>query len=256
MTGTRSITIFSLTGNGRKMAQRLLGRFPDATHHHRVRPFVETAQKAFVQGQDCLFICATGIVVRALAPVLRDKTRDPGVIVIDDAGQFVIPLLSSHEGGAGELAEIIADELKARVVVTSATHYGRPVYTLGVGCDRGCPAETIAELVETTIAAMTPVPPFQALASIDIKSNEPGLRSQARKMGLELKTYGATRLRTMENQLSEKSELVFREVGCYGVAEAAALLAASEITQRPAELVITKQKNRRATVAVARSYAQ
>ena len=256
MTDTRPIAIFSLTGNGRKMAQQLLERFPSAIHHHRAKPFVETAQKAFVNGQDCLFICATGIVVRALAPVLRDKARDPGVIVIDDAGQFVIPLLSSHEGGAGELAEIIAGRLEARVVVTSATHYGRPVYTLGMGCDRGCPVEIIAELVETITATMACAPPFQVLASIDLKSGEPGLRLQATKMGLEFKTYGAARLRTVEDQLSEKSELVFREVGCYGVAEAAALLAASEITGMPAELVVTKQKNRRATLAVARSYAQ
>ena len=45
-------------------------------------------------------------------------------------------------------------------------------------------------------------------------------------------------------------------MGCYGVAEAAALIAASEISGSPAELVVTKLKNTRATVAIARSYLQ
>ena len=68
--------------------------------------------------------------------------------------------------------------------------------------------------------------------------------------------YGRSRILLLEDyQLSERSEVVFREVGCYGVAEAAALCAATAITGRPAELVVLKQKNARATISVARSYA-
>jgi cobalt-precorrin 5A hydrolase len=94
-----------------------------------------------------------------------------------------------------------------------------------------------------------------AFASIDLKSNEVGLLELANQIGLNLQTFPAKSLRQVEHQLSVKSDVVFKEVGCYGVAEAAALCAASALTGQPAELVITKQKNARATISVARSYA-
>ena len=73
-------------------------------------------------------------------------------------------------------------------------------------------------------------------------------------LSLPLQCYSAPQLRSVEDQLSVRSDVVFNEVGCYGVAEAAALLAATGITGNPAELVITKQKNERSTISVARSY--
>ena len=60
----------------------------------------------------------------------------------------------------------------------------------------------------------------------------------------------------MEDRLSEKSEIVFNEVGCYGVAEAAALVHAEKLTGAASELIVTKHKTRRATLAIARSYQQ
>ena len=47
---------------------------------------------------------AAGIAVRLLAPVLTDKHKDPGVVVVDDAGTFVLSLLSGHIGSANDLA--------------------------------------------------------------------------------------------------------------------------------------------------------
>jgi len=69
------------------------------------------------------FICimATGIVIRSVAPLLKDKTSDPAVVVVDDAGKFAISLLSGHLGGANELAERCAFMLGARAVITTAT---------------------------------------------------------------------------------------------------------------------------------------
>lgn len=69
------------------------------------------------------FICimATGIVVRLIAPLLEDKTTDPAVVVMDDAGRFSISLLSGHIGGGNLLAERSAEVLGARAVITTAT---------------------------------------------------------------------------------------------------------------------------------------
>lgn len=68
-----------------------------------------------------VFIMATGIVVRMIAPLLESKEIDPAVIVMDDCGTFAISLLSGHLGGANELAERCAFASGARPVITTAT---------------------------------------------------------------------------------------------------------------------------------------
>ena len=67
------------------------------------------------------FIGATGIAVRALAPLLAHKSTDAPVIVLDPAGQHVISLLSGHWGGANELASHVANLLGATAVITTAS---------------------------------------------------------------------------------------------------------------------------------------
>ena len=249
------VDIFSLTHAGQKLASRILKLIPHANHHHLAKPFIETAQKAFIKGNRCIFICSTGIVVRTLAPVLKDKQHDPAVLVLDEQGEYVIPLLSGHEGGAVELAHNLAKALAAQCVITSATDYSRPVYTIGMGCDRGCPFEMLQSLLDKVQKELGDKVTFQALASIDLKADETCLLELGQHLHLPLQTFSIDALAQVEDQLSVKSEIVYREVGVYGVAEAAALCAATFITGMPAELVICKKKNARATISVARSYA-
>ena len=65
-----------------------------------------------------------GAVVRLVAPHLKDKETDPGVIVVDDAARYVVPMLSGHVGGANAWAERVARLLDATAVLTTASDAG------------------------------------------------------------------------------------------------------------------------------------
>ena len=81
----------------------------------------EWAGKMFRESRAIIFIGACGIAVRAVASCVRDKMTDPAVVVADEGGKFVIPLLSGHIGGANDLARKIAGFLHAVPVITTAT---------------------------------------------------------------------------------------------------------------------------------------
>jgi len=87
----------------------------------------------FVEHDQLIFFVSLGAVVRLIAPHLRDKDVDPGVIVVDDAGQYVIPVLSGHVGGANEWSERVADLMGGTPVLTTASDVGKtiPVDILG-----------------------------------------------------------------------------------------------------------------------------
>ncbi|WP_434778306.1 cobalt-precorrin 5A hydrolase [Neisseria sp. Ec49-e6-T10] len=81
----------------------------------------DCVKRLFGQYQALLFICATGITVRMIAPLVVDKLADPAILVMDEQAKHVISLLSGHVGGANRLAEEIAHKLNATAVITTAT---------------------------------------------------------------------------------------------------------------------------------------
>ena len=85
------------------------------------RPLNDWAREMFAAMDALIFIGATGIAVRAIAPLVQDKFYDPAVLVMDELGQFCIPLLSGHVGGANELAETISQLTGSQAVITTAT---------------------------------------------------------------------------------------------------------------------------------------
>ncbi|MCI9083001.1 MAG: cobalt-precorrin 5A hydrolase [Lachnospiraceae bacterium] len=89
-------------------------------------PLREWCRNAFAQSETLIFIGAVGIAVRLTAAFIRDKYEDPAVLVVDELGRFVIPILSGHVGGANEFACFLAQRLGAVPVITTATDlYGK-----------------------------------------------------------------------------------------------------------------------------------
>lgn len=77
--------------------------------------------RQFSQTDGLIYIGAAGIAVRSIAPYLKDKMTDPAVVVIDEAGNYVVSLLSGHLGGANDLARCLAALLGAQPVITTAS---------------------------------------------------------------------------------------------------------------------------------------
>ncbi|MBR4758583.1 MAG: cobalamin biosynthesis protein [Lachnospiraceae bacterium] len=84
-------------------------------------PVGEWAGCVFLPGNALIFVGALGIAVRAISPCVQDKLTDCPVVVIDDNGQFVIPVLSGHAGGGNKLAVMLAELLGAVPVITTST---------------------------------------------------------------------------------------------------------------------------------------
>jgi len=88
-----------------------------------------------------VFFISLGAVVRLIAPHLKSKDEDPGVLVVDDAAQFVIPVLSGHIGGANAYAEEVAALCGAVAVVTTASDAGKTIAVDILGRELGWKVE-------------------------------------------------------------------------------------------------------------------
>lgn len=306
-------------GAGRIHASRAIATaddtpFDDATSHIRT---------LFASGAPLVGICASGILIRALAPVLANKYDDAPVVAISIDGTIAVPLLGGHRG-ANRLATIIAKALGGTAAVTTAgdTALGfalddpptgwriepdsdvksitsallndepvtlqvdagdaawlgtaidwqddadltlvlsdkqsatgdvtlRPgTLVMGLGCERNADtAQTIA-LAEATLAGMDFSPASLAcIASIDLKADEPAIRAVSAHFGVPLRLLDAATLEAETPRLANPSEIVFKAVGCHGVAEGAALAGAGP----DACLSAPKQKSAAATCAIARA---
>ena len=108
----------------------------------------------FAEKDTFLFICATGITVRLIAPLIRGKDRDPAVVVMDEAGRYVIPLLSGHLGGANRAALQLAELLHAEPVVTTATDInGKFAVDVWSG-DAGCVIKDVSGIRKVSSAVL------------------------------------------------------------------------------------------------------
>lgn len=110
--------IFYITKNGLNLAERIKTLYADA---QIFRFKSELVTDVWEESKNLIFIMATGIVVRTISPLIRDKRTDPAVIVLDEKGKYAISLLSGHLGGANYLAKEISEFLKGQAVITTAS---------------------------------------------------------------------------------------------------------------------------------------
>lgn len=116
------IYILSFTNKGYDLAKNIEKCFDDYdVTTYRVKNLRETVKDIFKQGNTIIFIGAIGIAVRGISSFIEHKTKDPAVIVIDEKGEYIIPILSGHIGGANEISLLLADFLKATPIITTAT---------------------------------------------------------------------------------------------------------------------------------------
>jgi len=282
--------------------------FENALDHIRV---------LFSSGTPIVGVCAAGILVRGVAPLLVDKLNEPPVVAVPDDGSTVIPLLGGHRG-ANRLARQIAIGLEAHASITTAGDIAmgvaldepplgyrlqnfkdaKPVmasllngssvrilgenifdihsssaaeitlavsetpmvgdemtlvyhpqkYALGLGCARGCSVDEMWNLVskcmeEANIAAGS----ISSVGSLDLKGDEPAIIETALRLGVPFRLFEANELESLTPKLANPSEVVFTEVGCHGVSEAAAIALSG------GSLVVEKKKTINATCAIAKS---
>ncbi|MBA2443477.1 MAG: precorrin-3B C(17)-methyltransferase [Rubrobacter sp.] len=113
------IGLVHATANGRRRAEHLAAVWQEA---HLYEESAKTSlHRAWTECDGIVLFLATGAAVRLIAPLLRDKHEDPGVVTVDDAGRFAVVLAGGHEGGANALADRVAASLGAEAVVTTAS---------------------------------------------------------------------------------------------------------------------------------------
>lgn len=284
----------------------------------------EWTAAAFQNADALIFIGASGIAVRSVASHVVSKVSDPAVLVIDDGGRYVIPILSGHIGGANELAEKIAAKLDAIPVITTATDgnglfavdtwarrqglaivnpekikwvsarilsgetirirsqypiagavpkgveltedkeydvlisirtRGKEnalrlvprVCTVGIGCRRGIPRDTIEEAY-TALLRKGSVSPraVSAACSIDLKSGEEGIISFCRAHSLPYRTFSARQLSAVPGSFTP-SDFVKKTTGVDNVCERSAVCGGGE----NARLLLTKNAGNGVTMALA-----
>lgn len=126
-----------------------------------------------------------------------------------------------------------------------------PAFYAGIGCRRGCPADTLETLLRQALDNQgLALADLHGIASIGLKADEAGLQQLAERLDVPLVLYDTAQLQPYEHQLSHRSAAAHAHSGCWGVAESAALALASQ-RLGTASLLLTRQVLGPATLALA-----
>ncbi|MEG1848044.1 MAG: cobalamin biosynthesis protein [Lachnospiraceae bacterium] len=209
-----------------------------------------------------IFLCATGIAVRSIAPYIKHKSIDPAVLVIDEMGVFCISLLSGHTGGANHMVKKVAPMIGALPVITTASDIegkfavdefarqkgltitnwqlakeiavstlegakiAKREIAIGIGCKKGTSEEKIEDAIrQCLLEEGIEQGEVFAVSSIDLKKEEQGLLSYCDKTGLLFLTYSVHTLQQTKGVFTS-SEFVEQITGVSNVCERSAVEAA------------------------------
>ena len=168
MTGLmpNKLAVIALTRGGAELARNIRKSYPGGTDVYLPEKFIRPDEKARALSDDLaadmkkIFgkykaiacIMAAGIVVRTIAPLVRNKKTDPAVVVMDEKGRFVISLLSGHVGGANALTETLAGITGGQAVITTASDVQGAVAVDTLAQKLGCVVEDYSGAKKVTAA--------------------------------------------------------------------------------------------------------
>ncbi|MDK2919073.1 MAG: cobalt-precorrin hydrolase [Candidatus Petromonas sp.] len=158
-----SKAIITLTRGAAELGLKLMKEYRDAVLYinkkfdikgdniHKIENDIKDLISNIFNKYDCLiFIMATGIVVRTIAPHLRDKMRDPAVVVLDEKGRHVISLLSGHLGRANEYTLDIAERINGNPVITTASDVNNTLAIDTMAMKLNCRIEDLKKATKVT----------------------------------------------------------------------------------------------------------
>ncbi|SEG38763.1 cobalt-precorrin 5A hydrolase [Paenibacillus sp. UNC499MF] len=133
-------------------------------------------------------IISLGAVVRMIAPLLQDKKKDPGIVVIDDKGEHVISVLSGHLGGANELTREVAAAMGARAVITTASDVQKTIAVDLFGRRFGWEWESADKLTPVSASVVN-----EEQVAVVNESGEPGWWTLDTPVPPNITSYGSVR---------------------------------------------------------------
>lgn len=228
-----NIAVLSLSTPGAQVAEDILKAIPDTELHlhvdvpgyegiPRFERVIDKTAELFPAYDGLVFIMPTGVAVRAIAPLIQHKKKDPAVVAVDIGGRWAVSLLSGHEGGANNLANAVANALDGEPIISTSTEARRSLIA-GVGCRRGTAAATILEAIDLALANIRAERGcLRMIASVNAKAQEPGLISAAATLDVPLRIIGDERIRQCPRDFSPTAAA--RHIDVPAVAEPAALL--------------------------------
>lgn len=159
------------------------------------------------------------------------------------------PFAPAPQPPEGEDVVLLATERATEGGATMLVYHPQR-FVLGIGAARGCPTDELEGLLADVLAEADLAPgAIACIATLDLKADERAILDLAARLDLPVRLFDAATLEQETPRLANPSEVVFREVGCHGVAEAAALSMAGP----DARLIVPKRKSANATVAIARA---
>jgi cobalt-precorrin 5A hydrolase len=115
-------------------------------------------ENIFEKYEGIIAIVSIGALVRLVSPLLTDKTNDPGVVVLDEKGKFVVSLLSGHVGGGNELCRFVAEKINAIPVITTSSDVRETISIDIMGKPFGWYREPCDDLTEISAAVVNDEP--------------------------------------------------------------------------------------------------